>query len=52
MWGEGFQELLERTHGQTKGGGRRQGRWGWLEVEGSGGGKCRQLYLNNNKIIF
>ena len=21
-------------------------------VGGSGGGKCRQLYLNNNKIIF
>ena len=27
------------------------GKWGWLGWEGVVGGKCRQLYLNNNKII-
>ena len=28
----------------------RGGRWGWLGWGGVVGGKCRQLYLNNNKI--
>ena len=33
---------------KTKRSGSRGGRWGWL----GWGGKYRQLYLNNNKIIF
>ena len=33
--------------------GSRGGRWGWLQLGGEvGGGKYRQLYSNNNKIIF
>ena len=34
---------------KTKGGVIREERWGWLGLGGSVGGKCRQLYLNNNK---
>ena len=35
-----------------EGGGLRGGRWGWLGLGGEIGGKCIQLYLNNNKIIL
>ena len=28
------------------------GKWGWLELGARGGGKWRQLYLNNNKFFF
>ena len=60
MWegmigGKGRRDFRNRYKGHmdiTKVGcGIRGGRWGWL---GSGGvvwGKCRQLYLNNNKIL-
>ena len=45
---------------KIKGSESRGGRWGWLGgrevvmagVEGAVGCKCRQLHLNNNKIIF
>ena len=51
--GKGYQEQLQRTHGQNQGGmeseeGRGNGWGGGV----SGGGKCRQLYLNNNKTII
>ena len=37
---------------KTKGGGWKQGRgWGWLGWGGVVVGKCRQLYLNNKRII-
>ena len=37
---------------KAKGGRIEGGRWGWLGQRGVVRGKCRQLYLNNNKKIF
>ena len=46
---KGFQEQLQRTHGQNQEGWNQGGRWGWLEWGVVVGGKGKQLYLNNNK---
>ena len=47
-WRRVFRNNYEGHMDKTKGGWK-QGR----EMRrGSGGDKCRQLYLNNNKIIF
>ena len=40
---------MDKTKG---GGGNKGGRCIWLGWEGVVGGKCRQLYLNNNKVIL
>ena len=37
---------------KTKAGWKQGREGGIVGVGGSGGGKCRQLYLNNNKIIY
>ena len=38
---------------KTKGEGESKGeRWVWLGWEGVVGRKCRQLQLNNNKVIY
>ena len=51
--GEGFSgTTIKDTWTKPKEGGSRGGRWGWLAWEGVVGGKCGQLSLNNNKIIF
>ena len=45
----GFRTYYKGHMDKTKGAGRSKGgRWVWL---GWWGEKCRQLYLNNNKII-
>ena len=47
----GFSETtIKDTWTKPRGGGSRGGKWGWLGWGGVVGGKCRQLYLNNNKI--
>ena len=43
---------IKDTWTKPRGGGSRGGRWGWQGSEGVMGDKIRQLYLNNNKIIF
>ena len=43
---------IKDTWTKPRWGGSRGGRWGWLGWWGVVGGKCRQLYLNNNKIIL
>ena len=43
---------IKDTWTNPRQGGIRGGRWGWLGWRGVVGGKCRQLYLSNNKIIF
>ena len=49
---EGFSgTTIKDTWTKPKRGGIRRRRRGWLGSGRSGGGKCRQLYLNNNKII-
>ena len=51
--GRVFRNNYKGHRDKTKGGwggGDREGRWGWLGWEGVVGEKCRQLYLNNNKI--
>ena len=51
-WGERvkhFHKQLLRTHGQNQGGWNREG-GGDVLGGGRGGGKGRQLYLNDNKI--
>ena len=40
---------MDKTKGE---GGSRRGRWLWLGWSRNVGRKCRQLYLNINKIIF
>ena len=50
--GKGFQEQLQRTHGQRQRGWNQGKEVGMAGVRGNVGGKYRQLYLNNNKIIF
>ena len=48
--GEGFSgTTIKDTWTKPRRGGIRGGRWGWLGWMGVLGGKCRQLYLNNNK---
>ena len=49
--GEGFSEMCTKDTWTKPKGGRTNGeKWGWLGSGGVVGGKCRQLYLNNNKI--
>ena len=48
---EGFSgTTIKDTWTKPRGSGIRGGRWGWLGLGGVVGSKCRQLYLNNNKI--
>ena len=49
--GKGFQEQLQRSHGQNQDGleSGERGVDGWGQG-GSCGGKCRQLYLNKNNF--
>ena len=50
--GEGFTgTTIKDTRTKPRGSGNRGRRWGWLGLGGVVGDKCRQLYLNNNKII-
>ena len=42
---------MDKTKGGVEAGEERGNGWGWGRKWG-GVGKCRQLYLNNNKIIF
>ena len=49
--GKGFSgTTIKDPWTKPRGDGMRGGRWGWLGFRGSVGGKCGQLYLNNNKI--
>ena len=49
---EGFSgTTVKDTWTKPRGGGIRGGRWGWLGWGEVVRGKCRQLYLNSNKII-
>ena len=46
-----FRNMYKGHMDKIKGGRIQGGKWGWLGWEGVVGGKWRQVYLNNNKII-
>ena len=48
---KGFQELLQRTHGQNQGGGWKQKREVGLSGVGGGGEKMQTTVINSNKNV-
>ena len=53
MGGRVFRNYYKGHMDKTKReGGSRGRRWVWLVLGGLVRGKCRQLQLNNNKVIF
>ena len=53
MEGRVFRNIYIGHMDKTKeGSGSKGGRWIWLGWGGEVGRKCREPYLNNNKVIF